>query len=200
MSLGPGPVRGAFGLVSAGFEQGVGCMAQDTPTRENNVTRRGFVRWAVGAGAGFVAVAAGVPIIASVVVPFGQAKQGAYVRVAALNDIPVGEPYGISFVEESQDAYQYSMLPHSAYVLKTSDTEVVVYSPVCPHLGCQVFFDRQKREYVCPCHNSVFAADGARVSGPTPRSLDTLPSKIEKGDLFVQWVQFKPGVSDKTPV
>ena len=175
-------------------------MAQDTPTRENDITRRGFVGWAVGAGAGFVALAAGIPLVGSVVVPLAQANQGAYVRVAAVKDIPIGEPFGISFVEESQDAYQFSMLPHSVYVLKTSETDLVVYSPVCPHLGCQVFFDRQKREYVCPCHNSVFSVDGTRISGPTPRSLDTLPSKIEKGDLFVQWVQFKPGVSDKTPV
>jgi Rieske Fe-S protein len=67
-------------------------------------------------------------------------------------------------------------------------------------LGCQVFFDRGAKEYVCPCHASKFSVDGARISGPTPRGLDTLPSKIEKGALFVQWVQYKPGVAEKTAV
>jgi hypothetical protein len=30
--------------------------------------------------------------------------------------------------------------------------------------------------------------------------MDTLPSKIEKGQLMVQWVQYKPGIAEKTPV
>jgi len=91
-------------------------------------------------------------------------------------------------------------LPHSVYALKKSDTDIVVYSPVCPHLGCQVFFDRQVKEYVCPCHGSRFAEDGARLAGPTPRGLDTLPSKLDKGGLYVQWVQYKPGIAEQVPV
>jgi menaquinol-cytochrome c reductase iron-sulfur subunit len=106
----------------------------------------------------------------------------------------------VSFVETAQDAYNYAQVPHSVYVVKRSDTDIVVYSPVCPHLGCQVFFDRLKKEYVCPCHGSVFGSDGARISGPTPRGLDVLPSKIDQGGVWVQWVQYQPGIAAKTPV
>ena len=175
-------------------------MTQGTPAHGSDVTRRGFIGWAIGVGTGFVALVAGIPLVGSVVATGATAAPGQYVRVATVADIPVGEPFGISFVEESQDAYLYSQLPHSVYAIKTSETDVAVYSPVCPHLGCQVFFDRQKKEFVCPCHGSVFSADGARVSGPTPRGLDTVPSKIDKGELLVQWVQYQPGVSEKTPV
>jgi Rieske Fe-S protein len=175
-------------------------MAQQSVPEHRDVTRRGFIGWAIGVGTGFVALVAGVPLLGSVAASAGTAKPGQFVRVATVADIPVGEPFGITFVEESTDMYLYSSLPHSVYAVKSAAGEVVVYSPTCPHLGCQVFFDRQKKEYVCPCHASIFSADGARVSGPTPRGLDTLPSKVDKGELLVQWVQYKPGVADKTPV
>jgi quinol---cytochrome c reductase iron-sulfur subunit, bacillus type len=164
------------------------------------VSRRGFVGWAMGLGAGFVGIVVGVPLIGALVEPSQPATPGEYVQVADVSAIPVGEPFGISFAEQTTDAYNVTLLPHSVYALKKSDTEIVVYSPVCPHLGCQVYFDRQLNEYVCPCHGSKFAVDGAKISGPTPRGLDTLPSKIEKGALYVQWVQYKPGIPEKTPV
>jgi len=175
-------------------------MDQDARSEGGEVSRRGFVGWAVGIGAGFVALVAGIPLVGSLAESSATAAPSDYVQVADVSAIPVGEPYGISFAQETQDAFNVTMLPHSVYALKKSDTDIVVYSPVCPHLGCQVYFDRSAKEYVCPCHASTFAIDGARISGPTPRGLDTLPSKIEKGALFVQWVQYKPGIAEKTPV
>ena len=175
-------------------------MAQDSQVGAKEVTRRGFVGWAVGVGAGFVALAAGVPLVGSVVSASGQAKAGEFIRVADVSAIPVGEPFGITFAETTTDAYNVAVLPHSAYALKKSDTEIAVYSPICPHLGCQVYFDREAKQYVCPCHGSHFALDGSRINGPTPRGLDVLPSKLDKGGLMVQWVQYKPGTAEKTPV
>ncbi len=175
-------------------------MAEFGPNETGEVTRRGFVGWAVGLGTAFAALVVGIPLVGSIAKAVEQAKPGDFVRVADVSTIPVGEPYGLSFVETAQDAYNFAQVPHSVYAMKNSDTDIVVYSPVCPHLGCQVFFDREKKEYVCPCHGSIFALNGARVTGPTPRGLDILPSKIESGALFVQWVQYQPGVSQKTPV
>lgn len=175
-------------------------MAQDAQAGSKDVSRRGFVGWAVGLGAGFVALAAGIPLVGSVVASSGQAAPGEFIRVADVSAIPVGEPFGVTFAETVKDAYNVAVLPHNAYALKKSDTDITVYSPVCPHLGCQVYFDRQAKVYVCPCHGSHFALDGSRVSGPTPRGLDVLPSKIDQGGLLVQWVQYKPGIAEKTPV
>jgi menaquinol-cytochrome c reductase iron-sulfur subunit len=175
-------------------------MDDDARGAGGEVTRRGFIGWAMGLGAGFVALVAGIPLVGSLVESSASAAPNAYVKVADVSAIPVGEPFGISFAEQTQDAYNVTMLPHSVYALKKSDTDIVVYSPVCPHLGCQVYFDRTRSEYVCPCHGSIFTIDGTRTAGPAPRGLDTLPSKIENGALLVQWVQYKPGVAEKTPV
>lgn len=175
-------------------------MAQDDQTGAHDISRRGFVGWAVGLGAAFVALVAGIPLIGSVVGANGQGAPNEFVKVADVSAIPVGEPFGLSFAETTKDAYNVTMLPHSVYALKKSDTDITVFSPVCPHLGCQVFFDRQLKQYACPCHGSRFSLDGAHIAGPAPRSLDALPSKIDKGALYVQWVQYRPGVAEKTAV
>ena len=84
--------------------------------------------------------------------------------------------------------------------MKSASGEIVVFSPVCTHLGCQVFWDKGRQQFVCPCHNSVFSKTGALVSGPALRGLDSLPSKVKDGVLSVQWMDFVPGVAAKTPV
>ena len=168
--------------------------------RPDEMTRRGFVGWAAGIGGAFVALVLGVPAIGSLFNSAGQAEPTAFVKVADVASLPTGEPFGITFAEQAQDAYLHTLLPHNVWAVKHSDTDVAVFSPVCPHLGCQVAFDKQKNIFACPCHDSTFSVDGARLGGPAPRGLDSLPSKVKDGALLVQYVQYKPGVADKTPV
>ena len=163
--------------------------------------------WAIGLGTGFVALVLGVPAVGMF---FGtsEAQAGDYVDIAEVAALPEGEPVGITFVQETVDAYLREILPHSVWAVRQPARDpsgraadaVTVFTPVCTHLGCQVAWDKQKKQYVCPCHNSVFAPDGKVLSGPAPRAMDTLPSKVEKGRLLVQWVNYKPGLSIKEPV
>jgi menaquinol-cytochrome c reductase iron-sulfur subunit len=180
--------------------EGITAMASIETPDEGEMTRRGFVGWAVGFGAAFVALVGGVPLVGALVGHTAVAKAGAFVQVADVKDLPAGEPFGVTFVNQTQDGYTFAALPHSVWAVKRSDTDVVVFSPVCTHLGCQVFFDRTAKQFVCPCHASVFALDGSVVSGPAPRPLDTLPTRIKSGALFVQWVDYAPGMAVKTPV
>ena len=52
-------------------------------------------------------------------------------------------------------------------------------SLVCPHLGCRPAWHTAQRRFLCPCHGSVFALDGARLSGPAPRGLSHVA--LERG-------------------
>lgn len=174
-----------------------------TPTEgplTDSVSRRRFVQWAVGLGTGFIAVAAGIPLVGSVIKTRGRPVAAPFIEIGKVTTFPTGVPTAVAFAETARDAYNISTVARSAYVLKRSDTDVVVFTPVCPHLGCHVSFDATLGAFVCPCHGSRFSATGKRIAGPTPRDLDTLPSKIEKGVLLAQWVQYRPGVAEKTAV
>lgn len=176
-------------------------MADQTPREEAVVSRRGFVGWALGLGAGVVALVAGIPQVGALLATPRTAPPNAFAEVGPIGDLPVGEPVGLTFVAESSDAFNVGLLPHNVWVVKEAGGGVTVFSPVCTHLGCQVFWDGGTKHFVCPCHTSVFAQDGAVVSGPAPRPLDTLPSKVSKdGVLSVRWIDFTPGTAAKTPV
>ncbi|RME39856.1 MAG: Rieske (2Fe-2S) protein [Planctomycetota bacterium] len=47
------------------------------------------------------------------------------------------------------------------------------FSAACTHLGCLVKWDRNKKEFLCPCHGAVFDRNGAVVAGPPPKPLPT---------------------------
>ena len=172
-----------------------------TGGEEQVVSRRGFMGWAVGLGAAFVAAVIAVPKIGNL---FGttpaSAQEGAYVKVTDMASLATGQVTGLTFVEENVDGYVHELLPHSVWAIKHSDTAATVFSPVCPHLGCQVLWNRDSQKFDCPCHGSVFARDGKVTAGPSPRALDALPSKIENGELLVEWVYYKLGIPEQVPV
>jgi cytochrome b6-f complex iron-sulfur subunit len=68
----------------------------------------------------------------------------------------------------------------------------------CPHLGCTVPWkekfiwpdpetgDDTKGWFRCPCHGSTFTHAGARVFGPSPRSMDTMKLTVDdRGNVNV---------------
>jgi menaquinol-cytochrome c reductase iron-sulfur subunit len=167
---------------------------------EEQMSRRGFLGWALGLGAGIVTLVAGVPVLGALLAAPAKAKAHEFVEVGKVADLPVGEPTGLTFLAESTDAYNVEVLPHHVWALRDAAGGVTVFSPVCTHLGCQVAWNRGSQQFVCPCHNSIFTKDGKYVSGPAPRGLDTLPSEVEDGVLSVQWVDYAPGVPTKTSV
>src|SRR5688500_6908172 len=68
-----------------------------------------------------------------------------------------------------------NVLLGAAYVRGTSD-KVEALSGVCPHLGCPVGWEPDKKSFLCPCHNSRFGAQGEIVGeGPALRGLDPPP-------------------------
>jgi len=114
---------------------------------------------------------------------------------AALSD-PVQKMITISQL----DGWRQSDSQKPVYVTKDSRGQLAVLSAVCPHLGCQVPWNAEKRQFFCPCHGSVFAPDGNRISGPTPRGLDSLSSTIQDGQLKVRYQYFRQLLPDKEPV
>jgi cytochrome b6-f complex iron-sulfur subunit len=59
-------------------------------------------------------------------------------------------------------------------------------SDVCPHLGCKVHWDSGNAEFICPCHDGHFDADGNPTSGP-PADMGVGLGRfdvVEDGDLI----------------
>lgn len=58
----------------------------------------------------------------------------------------------------------------------------------CTHLGCTVQHDPVSDRFLCPCHGSVFDAEGRRIRGPAEKDLEILPVTISKeGDITASY-------------
>ncbi|MGD0648065.1 MAG: Rieske (2Fe-2S) protein [Acidobacteriaceae bacterium] len=85
----------------------------------------------------------------------------------------------------------------TVYVTRDAEGTLAVLSSICPHMGCTVSWRDGPHDFYCPCHGSVFEADGKHVSGPSPRGLDPLPNKVEDGKLLVKFEYFRENVPNR---
>lgn len=80
------------------------------------------------------------------------------------------------------------IVPYPAVVMN-----FVMFSPVCPHLGCHFDWNDAANKFLCPCHGSEYTAYGEHIAGPAPRGLDPLPLEFKSGVAEITWIRYKQG-------
>ncbi len=61
--------------------------------------------------------------------------------------------------------------PAKFAVYKKEDSQVVVFSAICPHLGCILQWNGDEKSFDCPCHGSRFTCEGKLTNGPAVTDL-----------------------------
>jgi menaquinol-cytochrome c reductase iron-sulfur subunit len=107
------------------------------------------------------------------------------VQVADLSHLTPDEPQEIVYTRTRVDGWREVKEKTTAWVVKSGKGGVVAFSPQCTHLGCAYHWEAADKKFVCPCHTSEFALDGKVLSGPAPRPLDRLVSKVKDGKLLI---------------
>ena len=156
--------------------------------------RRSFFAWLIMASAGLIGISLAVPLGGYVVSPALKRREKSWVDAGLVADLPVGEPAQRDVTMTLADGYREIAAVKGVWALRREANEVTVYSPICTHLGCGFRWDGEEKKFKCPCHGSMFDAEGKVVGGPAPRPLDRLPVRIENGRLMVQYQEFKSGV------
>ena len=158
-------------------------------------TRRSFFGWVTAAISTFIGISLAIPIVGYVIFPAFIRQKKEWVPVGKLDELPVGEPKDLQYTEAVKDGWLQTKSTKGIWAIKHKDNQVTVFSPICPHLGCGYRWDSQDRLFKCPCHGSIYDIDGNVKGGPAPRPLDTLPTKVENGQLLVIYKQYKSGLS-----
>ena len=114
------------------------------------------------------------------------AVSDAWLNVASLSELKGPQPLARKIVAENIAGWATTNEEHNVFVLPAHNNQVL--SAICPHEGCEVSWDQAANRFACPCHESYFAADGARISGPARRGLNALPSRVLDDKLQVQYV------------
>jgi menaquinol-cytochrome c reductase iron-sulfur subunit len=162
-------------------------------------SRRSFLGVLLGLGSLFVGALLSVPLIRFALFPLLR-------QTTDLKSSPVGEVSEFSRLTEpvlrtiqieQVDGWRKVVTEKAVYVTKDSQGQLRVLTSICPHLGCTVPWNKEKGEFICPCHGATFTADGTRVSGPSLRGMDALETSVQDGRLLVRFQYFRQLVSDK---
>ena len=70
-------------------------------------------------------------------------------------------------------------------IVRTGENEVKAMSTSCTHLGCTVYWEKDRKEFYCPCHAGRFDQDGNVISGPPPAPLETYKVEIQDSNVFI---------------
>lgn len=136
-----------------------------------NEGRRKFLGVCLAGATAAAAVAAGYPVFRYLAPRSGQGG-------AAKLVIPAGE------LKEG-DARFFEFAGSSAVLVKTRGGELVALSAVCTHLGCIVQWEKEKQQFLCPCHGGLFSTEGTVLGGPPPRPLAKIPLTVTEGNITV---------------
>jgi Rieske Fe-S protein len=90
------------------------------------------------------------------------------VLIGAESRIPIGE------------ALPMDLGGRKILVLRTEEG-VTAFSRRCTDLGCLVSWNKERAQFICPCHQGTFDKTGLNIAGPPPRPLDRLPT-VKRGD------------------
>lgn len=71
-------------------------------------------------------------------------------------------------------------------VIADTSGKAIAFNPTCNHQGCLVDWDQTQEQFICPCHDSIFATDGTLVSGPATEGLPPLSLKLEGDKILVE--------------
>lgn len=148
-------------------------------------TRRTFYVVAINGLMAIVTAALAIPAVAYLF-SSGKGRKGKeWVDAGDISKLQPDAPVKLVFRRERRDAWRTVAEDGSAWVVKMPDNRIVAFGPNCTHLGCAYHWEPAKKDFLCPCHTSVFDIDGKVTAGPAPRPLDRFETKIDGSHLLL---------------
>jgi cytochrome b6-f complex iron-sulfur subunit/menaquinol-cytochrome c reductase iron-sulfur subunit len=164
-----------------------------------NTDRRSLLKVVLASGAAALCASALAPPIAYVVAKRGGEGGEKWVKTVRLDQLPEGRPRKVKIVSDVRDAWKLEKEAElgAVWLIREGD-KVRALSVVCPHLGCSI--GEGDKGFTCPCHDSSFTAEGKRESGPSPRDMDALETRVVDGVVEIDFRRFRQGTPERIEV
>jgi len=197
------------------------------PETEDEISRRTFMVGAVTVMSGLIGVGLAIPILGGLLPQGGSGTgTWSPLTKAELAELEIAtqKPVKLSFSMTTKDAYlPEQTLQDYVWGIKVDPSRFraarpdifngpggkadvsydvvnmsfVVFSPLCPHLGCRYAWDPASNKFLCPCHGSQYNLEGAHLAGPAPRGLDPLPLREQHGVAELMWIRYQSTTPDR---
>ncbi len=163
-------------------------MSNEKPSAR--VSRRDFMNFVLAFTGSVIGVGVGIPLIGYFLGPaLKKETSDVWLPAGPLKNYPKEKPTLFSFTRTKKHGWEKTVESFGVYVIRKSDTEAEVLSNICTHLGCRVKWHQDVGQYICPCHGAHYTKEGKVISGPAPRPLDRFETKVEKGVLYIHFVE-----------
>jgi len=174
------------------------------------VRRRGILAGLIAAIVGIVPVIPGIAFFLDPLIRKkksasggGSEGEGDFVRVASIDALPDdGTPKLFTVYKDVVDAWNKfpNQAMGSVFLRKMPDGSIACFNQTCPHLGCAVNYRGAERDFFCPCHTSAFNLEGEKTNAIPPRGMDVLETKVDDGQILVDYKKFRGATSERIPV
>ncbi len=104
-----------------------------------------------------------------------------WVSIGAADKLPTDGFKRVVYEFRDKDAWRDVTTEGLIYARANANGEVLVLSAVCTHLACNVRWRQDEERFVCPCHKGIYDAEGEVISGPPPRALRKIETRIKDG-------------------
>ncbi len=149
------------------------------------VSRPRFLGFGIGAIAGLIGTAVGVPLVGYAISPALRKDKTNWIEAGAIGNIKQAVPQKLEYVLVKQDGWVEESVKKTLWVLTKDGQNFMAYDPRCTHLGCAYSWQEEKSRFFCPCHDGIYDIDGKVIGGPPPRPLDRYEIKVENGKLYI---------------
>ncbi len=147
------------------------------------MSRRNFLKTAVLTGC--TALITGVPLVTYAIFPSLKEGVSNWIDLGPVKDLEPDNFNMLSYEFMVKDGW--IILPQRGFVWVRVNArqKIKIFSSTCSHLACNVIWQEETQEFVCPCHSGRFNADGQPIAGPPSRPLLVLDHKVEDDNLQV---------------
>ena len=158
-------------------------MNENSPQKEIDSERRDFIKTSILCSGAVLLT--GLPLVTYFVAPALEKATGKWVDFGAIEDLTPGRVEMLTYEFMVKDGWL--VLPQRGFVwAKTyENNKTEIFSSTCTHLACNVIWQEEANEFICPCHTGRFDSNGKPIAGPPTQPLSRLEHKIEEDNLLV---------------
>jgi menaquinol-cytochrome c reductase iron-sulfur subunit len=158
--------------------------------RRTLLSRQGFLGLVSVGVAGVAGVVVGIPILGYLLGPVIQQPKnvwrevrlanpdGTPGRLVSVDTIGIGQTVKVLFANPQTTSWSGATGKDAAWLRRRGQETFTAFSIHCTHLGCPVSWLQEGQIFLCPCHGSVFNADGTVASPPAVRPLTQHPVRL----------------------
>jgi menaquinol-cytochrome c reductase iron-sulfur subunit len=152
---------------------------------ENTSERRAFFLTMIYGLWAAIGTALSIPAAIYLLFPPRLRRENEWTEAGDVAKMVPNSPVEMVFRRNRIDGWRIFSEKSTAWAVKLDNGEVIAFAPQCTHLGCAYHWEDPKKQFLCPCHTSVFSIDGKVVSGPAPRALDRFEAKVQNNKLML---------------